>query len=422
MAATLLATLPCFAAAEIPVEEYARRRADYARANADGITVIFGRTLQHAEETRAGFFQEANFLYLTGLRVPGAILLIVPGGKPEEILFLPKFNEKRAMWDGRYAAADDKNIERTIGAAKVLPVEAFEAALLKALEQKEKLYTLTSTPEAERLQKLAPLRTPENAAPAVAKLRMTKSKAEQAVMAHALDATMQAHLASWTHLREGMREYEISAVMTERLMRMGCERHAYAPIVGSGPNANVLHYTFNNRRMEDGELLLMDVGGEYHGYAADLTRTVPVNGRFTKRQREIYDAVLHALEEARKAARPGMSLQRTGANSLFRIAKETLDRYPLGPGGKPLGEFMPHGLGHHVGLEVHDANDAQAALAPGHIVTLEPGVYLPEEGLGIRIEDMILITEDGNEVLSQRLPRKAEEVEKFFRLREALKK
>jgi Xaa-Pro aminopeptidase len=206
----------------------------------------------------------------------------------------------------------------------------------------------------------------------------------------------------------------VGTAMTAVYFDSGCERNAYAPIVASGPNAVTLHYNRNDRRMDAGELLLMDVGAECAMYAADLTRTIPVSGKFTARQRELYEIVLGAQRAAIAAAKPGMTLAREGAKSLFLVAKNYMDASGKSASGKPLGDYFTHGLGHHIGLDVHDPGVPAAPLEAGNVITIEPGIYIPEEGIGIRIEDMILITETGAKVLSAGLPSAPEEIEKIL--------
>jgi len=201
--------------------------------------------------------------------------------------------------------------------------------------------------------------------------------------------------------------------MSETYFDQGCERHAYAPIVGSGPNAAVLHYSQNRRRMDGGELVLMDVAAECSMYASDITRTVPVNGKFTARQRELYEVVLGAQKAAIAAIKPGIMLGSSKNKvGLQKIATDYIDSHGKDLKGASLGRYFIHGLGHHVGLDVHDATDPSLPLQAGMVITIEPGVYLPDEGIGIRIEDVVLVTEDGAKVLSSSLPREVNEIEK----------
>jgi Xaa-Pro aminopeptidase len=194
----------------------------------------------------------------------------------------------------------------------------------------------------------------------------------------------------------------------------GSEAEAYAPIVGAGPNSTALHYDRLARKIEDGDIVVMDVGAQYSGYAADITRTVPANGKFTPRQREIYDIVLGAQNAALAALKPGADMCRKGKQSLFKISYEYINSHGKDQNGKSLGQYYIHGLGHNIGLDVHDPGDSCSPLKPGQVVTMEPGIYIPEENLGVRIEDDVLITETGYELLSSKLPRTADEIEKIM--------
>jgi Xaa-Pro aminopeptidase len=273
-----------------------------------------------------------------------------------------------------------------------------------------KLATLTAEPYAERLKALAPARETVNAGTAIARLRMKKSEREIRLLERAAQITLEAHRAAWRRMVPGLFEYQVAAAMSNVYFDAGCERHAYAPIVGSGPNAAILHYSANSRRMDEGELLLMDVGAECSGYAADVTRTVPVSGRFTPRQREIYDMVLGAQNAVLAALKPGMTLGKDTPNSLHRVAVEYFDRFQ-DKDGNPMSRYFTHGLGHPVGLDVHDAHDPALPLAEGMVVTVEPGLYLPGEGIGVRIEDMVLVTASGAKLMSGGLPREADQIE-----------
>ncbi|MGH9629874.1 MAG: M24 family metallopeptidase, partial [Bryobacteraceae bacterium] len=274
------------------------------------------------------------------------------------------------------------------------------------------IYTLLEQPESAALKTLLPLREIADAAIPVARLRMKKSPAEIALIRKSTDVTIEAHRAAWDMIRPGVGEYEVAAAMSAVYFSRGCERHAYAPIVGSGPAGTILHYSRNNRRVDQGELVLMDVGAECSMYATDLTRTVPATGKFTARQREIYEIVLGAQKAAIAAAKPGMTISKTGPDSLYKIALEYIDSHGKDRNGNSLGRYFTHGLSHHVGLDVHDPYDPSLPLAAGMVITVEPGIYIPEEKIGIRIEDVVLITENGAEVLSSKLPAEADQIEK----------
>jgi Xaa-Pro aminopeptidase len=207
-------------------------------------------------------------------------------------------------------------------------------------------------------------------------------------------------------------EYQIAAGMQGLFVERGCERAAYAPIVGSGPNSVILHYSRNRRRMDSGEVLLIDAAAECAGYTSDITRTIPVGRKFSARQKEIYQIVLGAQKAAIAAIKPGMTIGKTTPNSIYTIAYDYINSHGKDLHGEPLGKYFTHGIGHHLGLEVHDAADSYAALEAGMVITVEPGIYIPEEELGVRIEDVVLVTEKGAEVLSAKLPKEAGEIER----------
>jgi Xaa-Pro aminopeptidase len=250
--------------------------------------------------------------------------------------------------------------------------------------------------------------------PRVTSMRAVKSPAEIALIRKAVDASVEAHLAALRAVRPGASEYEIAALMKYEFERRGCEWPSYPPIVGSGFYSTVLHYDADDQEMKDGDVLVMDVAGSYSGYASDITRTLPVNGRFTPRQREIYEIVLGAQNAVLAAAKPGVMLSRSGKNSLQQIAYDYINTHGKDLRGKPLGPYFIHGLGHSVGLNVHDPMDYDQPLQAGMVITDEPGIYLPEEKVGVRIEDDLLITEAGAELLTRRLPRDPDEVEKMM--------
>ena len=389
--------------------EYRTRRNDLSQKSCqyDGV-VVFGSTERGEENIRTGFFQEANFNYLTGWQEPGAILLVAPpqDDKPYAVLFLPRRHPDMEKWTGRKAGPDDPNIGPITRFDIVLPIESFESELRKQLDRYASIYTVGEENVAH-LKALAPMRDVSFAGPMIARLRMHKSPEELALIQKSIDATLDAHRAAWKRAAPGLYEYQVAATMTEVYFDEGCERHAYAPIVGSGPNSTVLHYSRNARRMDRGELLLMDVGAECAGYAADITRTIPVGAPFTKRQREIYEIVLGAQNAVIAAIKPGLPL-----GDLTKIAREYINTHGKDLHGDPLGKYFTHGVSHHVGLDVHDATDFGQPLAEGNVITVEPGIYIPEECFGMRIDDMVQVNTDGAKVMSGALPRDPDEIEK----------
>ena len=236
-----------------------------------------------------------------------------------------------------------------------MPIEKLESQLTQALQMAEKVYTLPRQPQADKLKTMLAFREISDAGPLIAKLRIKKSDAEIAAIQHATDVSLDGHRAAWKRMQAGLYEYQIAATLSDVCFENGCEQYAYSPIVGSGPNATVLHYSSNRRRMDRGEVVLMDAAAECGYYASDITRTVPVSGKFTPRQRELYDIVLGAQKAAIAAIKPGARLQGE-TDSLNKIAKDYINSHGKDLHGEPLGKYFTHGLGHPVGIDVHDPN------------------------------------------------------------------
>jgi Xaa-Pro aminopeptidase len=392
--------------------------------------VIFGYTGREDASPSYIFSQEENFYYLTGHNEEGAALLLLPDNSagraiegPREILYLPPRNAQRERWDGPRLAAGDADVAQRLGFESVEAFSALKERVAKLAPQFTNFYALmprgneAGYPHRANwlkwLQENAPGVNFRDASQLIAAMRQIKSPSEMELLTRAIELSMDAHLAAWKIIRPGVYEYEVAARMREVYGRGGCERDGYAPIVGSGFFSTVLHYNKNDKRIEDGDLVLMDVAGEYSGYSSDITRTVPANGKFTPRQREIYEIVLAAQNAAIAAVKPGMRIGGSDEKSLQKIARDIINSRGKDKQGEPLGKYFIHGLGHHIGLNVHDANDG-SALAPGMVFTIEPGIYIPEENLGVRIEDNILVTETGYKLLTARLPRNPDEIEKFM--------
>ncbi|PWU10358.1 MAG: peptidase M24 [Terriglobia bacterium] len=399
-------TVALSAAASAAGSEYQERRQALSKALPRSVIVLFGRSAGSDDLSR--FFQEPNFYYLTGWKQQGALVLIDPS---REVLFLPQHDPDHEKWTGPQAAPGDADISRVTGFDSVLPVERFESELHASLDRWRTLYTVGDQARAQ-LRAFAPLRDVADPSREIARLRMKKSQQELALLQRAADATIAAHRAAWKQAVPGVYEYQVAAGMVAVYAGLGCERSAYPPIVGSGPNSVYLHYEVNERRMDRGEILLVDVGAECAGYAADVTRTVPVGGKFSTRQREIYEIVLGAQKAAIAAAKPGVTVGNKTPNSLYKVAYDYINSHGKDLHGESLGKYFTHGIGHHVGLEVHDASDTTAPLEEGMVITIEPGIYIPEENIGIRLEDMVLITKQGARVLTAALPREAGDIEK----------
>jgi Xaa-Pro aminopeptidase len=229
----------------------------------------------------------------------------------------------------------------------------------------------------------------------------------------AVNASIAAHFAAMRSMKPDINEREISALMQYEWGKRGCERPAYAPIVGAGFNSTVLHYSDDSGPIQSGDVVVIDAAGEYSLYASDITRTLPATGKFTARQREIYDIVLGAQRAAMAAFQSGKShLRRDQSDSIHNVAYDYINTHGKDLHGEPLGKYFIHGLGHYVGLDVHDAGDYDVPLAPGMVFTIEPGIYIPEEKLGVRIEDMYYVDASGKLIqLTEELPHTADEVE-----------
>ena len=370
--------------------EYRARREALRKQNPQALIVLMGETEAEKGNIRTGFIQDPNFYYLSGWLEPGAAIVI---GPKLDLLLLPEANATRERYTGKKASASDRGIAERTGFGRVADISE-----LKAIREE---------------QEQAGVREWEGAKERIEKLRMIKSQSEIARIQHAADVSVEAHRAAWRRIAPGLREYQVAATMSNVYFEAGCERGAYPPIVASGPKSIILHYLENKREMDGGELLLMDVGAECGMYAADITRTVPVNGKFTARQREIYNAVLGAADAAIAAAKPGVKFSK-----LNEIAREHLRKAGSAKGGKTFDNYLSHFLGHGVGIDVHDPTDREAPLEAGMVVTIEPGVYIPEEGIGVRIEDMIVITKDGARNMTEALPREADAIEKVMGARE----
>jgi Xaa-Pro aminopeptidase len=433
LVALLAVALPLVGWEREPLSAFHERRARLVRETGDGVIVLFGYSESDVAASTTSFRQNENFYYLTGWNEPDAIMLLVPraasAGReqpPEiekEVLFIPAHDFREEKWTGPKLGPDDPEALARTGFPTVKKSGLFPAELQEALKNFPKIYTeLTPQPESGedcfqkdmlgRLHKLAPLASLADLRPLVTRMRMVKSSGEIALIRKAVEASVDAHLAAMRAVRPGMWEYQIAALMKYEFERRGCEWPSYPPIVGSGFYSTVLHYDANSQQTRDGDLVLMDVAGSYGGYASDITRTLPVNGHFTPRQREIYEIVLGAQNAALAAAKPGVYLGRRGSKGLHEIAYDYIDTHGRDLHGKALGQYFIHGLSHSVGLNVHDPFDYNRPLEPAMIVTVEPGIYIPEEKLGVRIEDMILITQDGAELLTRRLPRAIDEIEK----------
>jgi Xaa-Pro aminopeptidase len=413
-----------------PLNVFAERRAKLV-ATLNAPVVLFGYTGHEEANPSYVFMQEENFYYLTGHNEEGAALLLVPESAaqkgwngPREILYLPPRDLNEEKWNGPRLGPDDPGIQEKTGFAHVEDFSKLHDTLAALAKNSPEIYTELPGPHDEGyphaanwskwVKEAAPQSTIKNVSSAVGTLRAIKTPGELALIQRAIDPSIDAHLDAMKTIKPGLYEYQVAARMVEIHAYAGCETEAYSPIVGTGINSTVLHYNKLDRKIEDGDIVLLDVGGQYSGYASDITRTIPANGKFTPRQREIYEIVLGAQNAALDALKPGMTLGGSASTSLQKIAMDYIDSHGKDKDGHSLGRYYIHGLSHHVGLDVHDPSGPSRPLEPGMVITIEPGIYIPEENLGVRIEDDVLVTPTGYKVLTARLPRSPDEIEKIM--------
>jgi Xaa-Pro aminopeptidase len=424
------------------LEEFMRRMAPRSVAIIPG-----AHDTTRSNDTHYRFRQDSDFFYLTGFEEPDAVAVIRPGADEKYTLFVRPRDPEREIWDGRRAGVEGAKSE--FGADAAFPISEFGEKLSQYLDGAEMLYyRLGVDPDLDqkiineiaRLRSLnrKPVHPPQtiiDPATISHEMRVVKSADELELMQTAADIAAEAHCEAMKTVRPGMKEYQIEALIEQVFRRRGAAGPAYTSIVGAGPNATVLHYINNDGDLRDGELLLVDAGAEYKGYASDITRTYPINGRFSPAQSEIYDLVLKAQMACVEMVRPGVTHDQLKQHSIEVLTEGMVELGMLR--GKPedlikekqYEKFYMHGLGHMLGVDVHDVGryyfgEESRALEPGVVMTVEPGIYvapdtkdIPEKylGIGVRIEDDVLCTNNGPRVLTHRVPKQREEIEELMR-------
>ncbi len=429
----LFCITPLLALEKQPAATYHARRVALASKLKGGVAVLFA-----AEEPQLDFMpyrQDEDFYYLTGWNEPGAALLVAGDAasdsttrKYREILFLPTRNLRLELYTGAKLDAASPGVTQATGVDEVLPMTELPKVLGEMIAQNRNLmrhlWSQTSIPQAKALAEWTAATLGSPSAPEwndvgalTQELRVVKDPGELALIKKATDASIAAQRVMMQSAHPNVTEKTIAGLMTAKWMEQGCERPSYAPIVGAGKNSTILHYSENSGTLESGDILVVDAACEYSMYASDITRTVPVNGHFTARQKEIYDIVLGAQRAAIAAFVAGKSKindrEHKDPDSLDSAAWNYIHTHGKDLHGEPLDKYWLHGLGHMVGINVHDpANYAVTTLKPGMVFTIEPGIYIPEEKLGVRIEDVFYVGSDGKLVdLVAALPHTTEEVE-----------
>ena len=394
----------------------ARRRALLARIGRGVVLVpaAHERELERDYIQDNDFRQSNTFFYFTQLETQDAwLLLVAGGGATETVLFLPPRNPLQERWTG-LRLGPDSTASRLTGIARVLPTDSLDPVLSAVLLRVHgPLYApldLTTRDEPRLRDLVFAGRDVRNLRPAADSMRLVKDPDEIARMRKAVDISVLGHLAAMLAARPGVWEYQIEAALEAEFRRNGADRVGYPSIVGSGPNTTTLHYDVNRRQTRDGDLVLVDAGAEWGQYTADVTRTFPVNGKFTQRQKAIYDLVLATQQAAFDSTRPGTTIAQ-----LNRVARDYMRAHSGALcGAETCDAYFIHGLSHWLGMDVHDVGDYGTPLKPGMILTLEPGIYLAPEGLGVRIEDNVLVTATGAEWLSAKAPKTTAEIERLM--------
>lgn len=382
------------------------------------------------------FRQNPDLFWLSGIDQEKTILILYPDcPNPiyREVLFLRKTNEYIAVWEGHKYTMEEARAAS--GIRQVFWEESFESALKGLMAHCDKVYININENDradnpvpykdirfANDLKYSYPAHEIRRLGPIMSKLRSIKHPVEVELIRKACEITRDAFTRVLKFMKPGVMEYEVEAEIIHEFIRQRANGHAYTPIIASGYNACVLHYIENNRPCNDGELVLMDFGSEYANYASDLTRTIPANGRFTKRQKDIYNAVLNVMKQAKNMLKPGIILAdynkevgKIMESELIGLGLLNKDEVSKQDPDNPLfKKYFMHGTSHFLGIDVHDIGDRYAPMQVGNVFTCEPGIYIPEEKIGIRLENDILITENGILDLMHDIPVEADEIEELM--------
>ncbi|MBL7997511.1 MAG: aminopeptidase P N-terminal domain-containing protein [Candidatus Kapabacteria bacterium] len=429
----------------IPASTYAKRRAKILAAHTDKSVIIsFSADVRNRQnDVDYEYRQNSNTLYITGVTQEKTTLILIPGGMKtamsgvKEILFTPQRNQKREVYTGVAMGPDEARTQT--GIEQCLPSTMLRDILDSALAGRDTLYIASGLPTAtvqnpvsgksvymeaslkEYLRERFPDLVVKPTLPMLAAMREIKDDEEMRLLQRAIDISVEAHAATIRAAKPGMKEYELEAVMEYTFKKLGAEDVGYPSIVGSGYNSCILHYTSNRKATKTGDLILADCGAEYHGYTADITRTFPINGRFTNEQRMIYDVVYEAQDSGIAVCRAGRGFREAHQAAMRVVSKRLME---LGIITKPeeASYYFMHGTSHYLGLDVHDAGTF-TALKPGVVMTVEPGIYIAPGSpcdkkwwnIGVRIEDDILVTSGDPVNLSGALPRRADEIEKMMK-------
>lgn len=383
------------------------------------------------------FKQNADLYWLTGIEQEDTMLILFPDNpdaKFREVLVLVRPNELKEKWDGKRLRSEEAKL--ISGVQTVVWLDILDGLLQPWIHLAENIYLNTNENDrkanlvpvrdyryAEAMIKRYPLHNYYRSARIMKELRAVKSSLEVEVLQKAIDITHQTFERLLEFIQPGVTEYEIEAEIFHSFISQRSEGPAYNSIIASGDRARTLHYISNNEECMDGELLLMDFGANYGGYCADLTRTVPVNGKFTKRQKDVYNACLHLHNYAKSLLKPGITIldytDKVGEEASKQFLKIGLlkkeDLKNEDPDNRAYRKYLYHGISHHLGIDVHDLGTRTEPIVPGMVFTVEPGIYIEEEQMGVRIENNIWITKSGNKDLMAKIPIEASDIERLMK-------
>lgn len=405
----------------------ARRQKVYEKMEQNAVLILFSGIEMHVSaDEYAPFEANRNFFYLTGLRRDRMVLVMDKAAKePKTTLYIEEADPTVVRWTGKKVSVEDA--KEITGIDNVSYIDSFEGAIsrIMAREDVEYLYFDCYRDQYNDMPDYNSLKAKEfankylgvtikNLHPLVAEIRMQKDADEVALIKEAIRVTDEGLKNVLKNLKPEQKEYQAQADFEYIVHYLGGERPSFATIAGSGMNGTMLHYETNRDTCKDGDLILLDLGTKWEGYCSDITRTYPINGKYSERQRQVYDIVLKANREVAKAAKPGMTTV-----ELNDICKKVLAEGCIELGlikeESELGKYYMHGVAHHLGIDVHDVTVASNdKLRPGAVITDEPGLYIDEWEIGIRIEDDLLITEDGCKILSEGIMREPDEIEAFM--------
>ncbi len=383
------------------------------------------------------FKQNADLFWLTGIEQEDTMLILFPNNpdpKYREVLVLVRPNELKEKWDGHRLRGHEA--QAISGVQTIVWLDSIDAMLQPWIHLADTIYLNTNENDrkanlvsvrdyryAAMMKERYPLHQYERSAKILKDLRSIKSAAEVQVMQRAIDITDNTFRRVMQFVKPGVMEYEIEAEIMHSFLSQRATGPAYGSIIASGDRARVLHYVENNQACKDGELLLMDFGAEYGGYCADLTRTIPVNGKFTRRQKTVYNACLHLHQYAASILKPGISIidytEKVGDEATVVFQKIGLlrksDIKNENPENRAYRKYLYHGISHHLGIDVHDLGTRTEPIKAGMVFTIEPGIYIEEEQMGIRIENNFWVTKNGNKDLMKNIPITVEEIEAFMK-------